>query len=313
MLTLYPASGRASAKGKHVWYDLYRPTEEEIAEVETATGLHVPSRDEISAIEASSRLQRVGPTLYLSTPMLVMTERPHISPVGFVLGKDHLITVRFDKFGAFETAAGNAEADDDITPLGVFSCVMESVVDRIADALEATAAELDSVSQSIFHHKQRRRGAPRVEQFQRQTLAKVGRFGEMLSQIRDVLLGISRIASFVVDLRQVGMAEDIAARLKAVKQDLLSLNDYEGHLANKVQFLLDAVLGFITISQNDIFKVMTVWSLVGIPPTLMAGIYGMNFKYMPELELHFGYPLGLGVILVSALIPLAWFKWKGWV
>jgi len=92
-----------------------------------------------------------------------------------------------------------------------------------------------------------------------------------------------------------------------------SLNDYQAQLADKVQFLLDAVLGFISISQNDIFKVLTVWSIVGIPPTLLAGIWGMNFKVMPELGLAWGYPLALGGILLSALVPLGWFKWKGWV
>jgi magnesium transporter len=128
-----------------------------------------------------------------------------------------------------------------------------------------------------------------------------------------VLLSVGRIVPFVLEVRQGETPEPIAARLKAVRQDIASLNDYEAHLANKVQFLLDAVLGFITISQNDIFKVLTVASIVGIPPTLMAGVYGMNFKVMPELNWSLGYPFGLAVIVISALIPLAWFKWKGWL
>jgi magnesium transporter len=79
-----------------------------------------------------------------------------------------------------------------------------------------------------------------------------------------------------------------------------------------VHFLLDAVLGYITIEQNDLFKVLTIASVVGIPPTLIAGLYGMNFKFMPELDRTWGYPFGLALILVSALIPLLWFKWRGW-
>jgi magnesium transporter len=90
------------------------------------------------------------------------------------------------------------------------------------------------------------------------------------------------------------------------------LNDYEAHLSNKVQFLLDAVLGFITIKQNDLFKVLTIVSIVGIPPTLMAGIYGMNLKFMPELNWTWGYPFGLAVVALSALIPVIWFKLRGW-
>ena len=77
--------------------------------------------------------------------------------------------------------------------------------------------------------------------------------------------------------------------------------------------MLDAILGFITIEQNDIFKVLTIVSVVGIPPTVVAGIYGMNFKLMPELSWEWGYPFGLGMIVLSALIPFLWFKWRGWI
>jgi magnesium transporter len=92
----------------------------------------------------------------------------------------------------------------------------------------------------------------------------------------------------------------------------LSLNDYESQLSNKVQFLLDAILGFISIQQNDLFKVLTIVSVVGIPPMLVAGIYGMNFKFMPELNWAWGYPLAIAMVALSALIPLLWFKWRGW-
>jgi magnesium transporter len=311
MITLFPSEGGSLADA--VWIDLKSPTDEECAEVERATGLRPPTREEVSAIEASSRLQRVGKALRLSAPLLALGEAPHLSPVGFVLTAERLITVRFDRFGAFEQAAGFARDDEDLTSLGVFTCLFESIVDKVADALEDCAAELDQVSRAVFHQKNRRRNAEKTEIFQRQTLARVGRVGERASQIRDVLLGVGRIVPFVLEVRHEGTPEPIAARLKAVRQDIASLNDYEAHLAGKVQFLLDAVLGFITISQNDIFKVLTVASIVGIPPTLMAGVYGMNFKIMPELNWHYGYAFGWAVIVVSALIPLAWFKWKGWV
>ena len=314
MLIAHPSTTAAPDRlHEAIWIDLISPTEDEIGSVEAATGLKVPTREDISAIEVSSRLQRIGKALYLSTPLLVMGEAPHLSPVGFVLSEHRLITIRFDQFDAFETAARNAQDDDVITSLGVFTCAFEAIIDRLADALEAAAAELDQVSRGIFHQSPRKRGANRAELFQRQTLAKVGRIGERLSHIRDVLLGVGRIVPFVMEVRHAPAPDPVTARLKAVRQDILSLNDYEGHLANKVQFLLDAVLGFITISQNDIFKVLTVASIVGIPPTLMAGIYGMNFKNMPELNWAWGYPFGWAMIIVSALIPLAWFKWKGWV
>jgi magnesium transporter len=116
----------------------------------------------------------------------------------------------------------------------------------------------------------------------------------------------------VLSLGEDWIVPEFKARLEAITKDIISLNDYEAHLSSKVQFLLDAILGFITIQQNDLFKVLTIVSVVGIPPTLVAGIYGMNFKYMPELNWVGGYPFGLAVIVLSGLIPLVWFKWRGW-
>jgi magnesium transporter len=313
MITVFPISDRSAERLAHaVWIDLKSPSEDEVAMVEKATGLKIPNREDVSAIEASSRLQRVGEALYLSAPLLASGEAPHLSPAGFVLTPERLITLRFDKFSAFDLALGHAEADHELTGFGAFTCLFESIVDKLADGLEQLASDLDQVSRGVFHYRTHRRGAANEMQ-QRQTLARVGRVGERLSQIKDVLLGVGRIVPFVLEVRQDGTPEPIAARLKAVRQDVLSLNDYEAHLANKVQFLLDAVLGFINISQNDIFKLLTVWSIVGIPPTLVAGIYGMNFKNMPELNWAWGYPFGWAIIVVSALLPLAWFKWKGWV
>jgi magnesium transporter len=98
-----------------------------------------------------------------------------------------------------------------------------------------------------------------------------------------------------------------------VRQDVASLSDYDAHLVNKVQLLLDATLGLINIEQNNIIKVLTVVSVVGVPPTLVASMYGMNFKHMPELDWAWGYPYGLALIVISAVGPLLWFKLRGWL
>ena len=236
MLTACPASADTPERlYEAVWIDLRSPTEEEIAAAEAAIGLKAPTRDDLSAIEQSSRLQRINQALYLSTPLMAGVEAPYLSPVGFVLTEQHLLTVRFDKFVAFDTAAKHALEDQGpLTSLGVFTCVFESIVDRVADMLEAAAAELDGVSRGIFHPKNRRRDANKSELFQRATLSKVGRIGERLSHIRDVLLGVGRIVPFVLEVRHAAPSDALAARLKAVRQDIVSLNDYEGHLANKV-------------------------------------------------------------------------------
>ena len=117
---------------------------------------------------------------------------------------------------------------------------------------------------------------------------------------------------FISTLAADWLPPEVKPRLETLRQDVASLNDYDAHLVNKVQLLLDATLGLINIDQNNIIKVLTIVSVVGVPPTLVASMYGMNFKNMPELAWAWGYPYGLTVIALSAILPLLWFKWRGW-
>jgi magnesium transporter len=143
-------------------------------------------------------------------------------------------------------------------------------------------------------------------------LAAVGTAGDRLSEIRESLLGLQRIVGFSCEMAQDWMRPEIRTRLTTARGDLASLSDYETHLWSRIQFLLDAILGFINTDQNDIFKVLTIVSVVGIPPTLIASMYGMNFHNMPELSWRYGYQFGLALILVSTIVPILWFKWRGW-
>jgi magnesium transporter len=131
--------------------------------------------------------------------------------------------------------------------------------------------------------------------------------------IRESMLAVDRAIPFVLETSKAWFDADMTRRLNGVRTDIESLNQFEDHLTNKVQFLLDAVLGFIGIEQNDIFKVLTIASVVGIFPTLVAGWYGMNFHNMPEYNWTYGYQFGIGVIVLSTILPLAWFKWRGWM
>jgi magnesium transporter len=299
-----------------IWIDLISPTNEEKAFVETRTNVRIPSVESLSEIESSSRLSVDHETIYLSVPAVAQGDSAdaYLSPVGFILTQSVLITIRFAPLSTFDIVAERVQRDE--TPqsaAGVFVSLLEAMVDRGADVLERLGAELNKVSRSVFRGDptQPRRVA-RSNDALRRALIAVGATGDRLALARDALLGIGRIAPFVLSLRKNWILPEFEARLEAVVKDVVSLNDYEGHLSNKVQFLLDAILGFISVQQNDIFKVLTIVSVVGIPPTLVAGIYGMNFKYMPELNWIAGYPFGLAMIVLSAVIPLVWFKWRGW-
>ena len=147
----------------------------------------------------------------------------------------------------------------------------------------------------------------------RATLRGVGRGGDRLSNLRDTLLGLQRIVQYVPNHPALPIPADEMARVATLQRDIASLADYDNQLTSKVQFLLDATLGFINIEQNNSIKVLTVVSIVGVPPTLVASIYGMNFKYIPELQWDYGYFYALGMIVLTAVLPLVVFRWKGWI
>jgi magnesium transporter len=322
LLTIYRDTGDArnskapKLPDEVIWLDLFDPTADEKGFVEKRTGLRVPTVEELSEIESSSRLIVDHGVLYLSTPLLAQgdTADYHLSPAGFVLSPGVLITIRFAELKTFKVVAERIRADETLrSSAGVFTALMEGIVDRGADALERLASELEHISRGIFRGKVKgRRNAVRASEALHRALSEIGMIGDRLSAARDVFLGVDRIAPFVLGFKYDWVVAEFGDRLEAVARDVTSLNAFQEHLSNKVQFLLDAVLGYITIAQNDLFKILTIVSVVGIPPTLIAGIYGMNFKFMPELNWEWGYPFGLALILLSAIIPVIWFKWRGW-
>ncbi len=312
------ATGKTEVGTHPAWIDLLNPTDEEIEQVQKSTGLRVPTRDALREIESSSRVYQDGGATYLSTPLIARAFSPDgaLTPAGFVLTHDVLITVRYSEFVAFKLVGEQVANVADLTPSEVLVRLMESIVDKGADLLERIGEELDKVSHDAFHVDQSRRTrknlAASTEKL-RHALRRIGQMGDRTSQIRDSLLGVGRIVGYLLETACGDWKPELKQRLSAVKADILSLNDYEAHLANKVQFLLDATLGFINIEQNDIVKVLTIASIAGVPPVLIAGIYGMNFHAMPELSWPWGYPLSIGLMIFTTIIPLVWFKIRGWM
>ncbi|HEY5300857.1 MAG TPA: magnesium transporter CorA family protein [Acetobacteraceae bacterium] len=315
---LTPGPHVADQSPHGVWLDLVDATEEERAMAERITGLRVPARAELSEIERSSRLTSRNGVLTLSTSMVSDGDGKHspVAPLGFVLSHDRLLTVRYEPMRALDRYAERMCDPDTAAPTGmtVFVGVLESLVDRLADMLETVGAELDQLSHQIFRPETINLGRVRRESAAMQsTLTGVGRVGDLLSHLRDSLVGISRIAAYVSEVAADWIPAESRSRFVTLRQDVASLNDYDVQIAGKVQFLLDATLGFINIQQNNVIKVLTVASIVGIPPTLIAGVYGMNFKNMPELSWSYGYAYGLGAIVLSAILPLVWFWRRGWI
>jgi magnesium transporter len=315
MLRVYPDS--PGPKSATSWIDLFDPSPEEVSKAAEIAQVRIPTRDALEEIESSSRLRLERDTMFLSMPVSAHAELGETAPtpVGFVLNQRILVTVRYTDLPGFESARKQlAHGNCAPTSIGIFIALLEGMVDYGADMLQQLAADLNAISRRIFkgYAAARARNEVRASRALRQTVVDVGERGERLSQIRESLLGLQRIASFVAEKGHDWITDDIQARLKTAAGDLASLTDFEVHLTDKVQFLLDAVLGFINTEQNDIFKVLTIASVVGIPPTLIASIYGMNFESMPEYHWAHGYAWGLSLILCSTILPIAWFKWRGW-
>jgi magnesium transporter len=315
MLTLYPPVTASEAPHKPIWIDLQRPTADEEALVESEHGIRIPTHAQLQEIESSSRLRVENQSLLMSMPLGVQDDRFASGPLplGFVLTPDILVTVRYCDIHAFpDVQATLIRNHVDCSSAAVFASLLEAMVDFAADRLEQIGTELGGVSQRVFGSKvkplpQRQR----VNSAMHHHLLSVGQTGEHLSRIRESLLGLERIASFTAETA-TWLGADIQARLKTILRDLSSLSDYESHLSGKIQFLLDAILGFINTQQNEIFKVLTIVSVVGVPPTLVASIYGMNFHNIPEYQWKYGYQWGLGVIALSIILPILWFKWRKW-
>ena len=300
-----------------VWIDLLNPTDQERSAAERLTGLRVPAEADLAEIESSSRLSSEGKILSLSTPMTYRAADglSKVAPLGFVLSPEHLMTVRFADLPVFDQFAerfvGSAAQSCSVA---AFLGLLEAIVDRLADVLEHVGGDLDAISRRVFRPERNDTpNAVRTDMQLRATLRAVGTAGERVSNIRDSLLGVNRIVLFVNETAADWTPPHLRPRLKTLRQDVASLSDYDVQLTNKVQFLLDATLGFINIEQNNGIKILTVVSVVGVPPTLMASIYGMNFKNMPELEWHYGYAYGLAVIILSGVLPFLWFKRRGWI
>ncbi len=307
-------TGQAIAAGA-IWLDLLNATDAERALVATATGFDLPSRGDLSEIESSSRIYTEDGVLYLSTPLLTRgPEGPIRSPLGFIVSPNHMVTIRFAELDIIDQVAARFAMKDAVPASGAEALLvmLEALIDRTADALERVAGQLDTISATLFRTTPSGGKTLRANML-RALLTEISRAGDVIGGYRDSLLGLSRIAAYLDTSGGPLVAPALSPRLATARADIASLADYETHLQDKAQFLLDATLGFINVEQNDTFRVLTVVSVVGIPPTLIASIYGMNFETMPELKWVWGYPYGLVMILLSAVLPLLWFRRKGWI
>ncbi len=300
-----------------VWIDLLQPSTEEEDAVERLLRLDVPTREEMQEIEASSRLYREDGGVYVTVPVVTNSDTPEPITVAvtFILTALCTITVRYGDPKPFRLFAARATRQRGLalSSEAVLMGLLEGIVDRAADLFETIGGELDRLSQHIFNaptasHRRRRQNSADLQGI----LRGIGRNGDLASKVSDSLLGVARATTYLSQDDAV-RRKDCKARLKTMTRDVRSLTEHGTYTSSKITFLLDATLGMINIQQNNIIKIFSVVAVIFLPPTLVASLYGMNYKYMPELEWEYGYLWALCLMVLSAVLPYLYFKRKGWL
>src|SRR5437868_7425324 len=299
------------------WIDLEEPTNEEEQLVERCIEVDVPTQDEMSEIEPSSRLYEQNGALYMTVSVLFGVEdgTPSSTPIGFVLAGNRLVTIRYATPKPVRAFADHVYRDPELARDAptVLVRLLDAIIDRLAGELERVGADLEQLSGQVFQKDVEERRIP-AEKLTR-LLTSIGRTQILLTKIRYTAVSASRMLSFLAGSKRLHevAAEDARHHLASLTTDVTSLSEHASFLADNLTFLLDASLGLISIEQNAAMKLFSWAAVVFLPPTLIAGIYGMNFKHLPELNWWFGYPMALAMMLASAVLPYFYFKRRGWI
>ena len=292
-----------------VWVELVEPVRAEELAIEASVGLELPTREEMAEIEVSSRLYQEHDATFMIATVLCSTDsgEPILGPVTFVLAGERLITIRYVHPRVFTAFAAQALRQPELKQSGVamFLGLLEAIVDRTADHLERVSAQVDETGQDIFRQAQ---GASFKPILNRLALSQ-----STNGKGRESLVSLSRVISYAMLASQIVDNREARDELRSLQRDVQSLTEHASYVSGNLNFMLDAALGFINIEQNEITKIFSIAAVVLLPPTVIAGWFGMNFKHMPELDWPWAYPAALLGMLLSALAPLWWVKRKGWL
>lgn len=302
---------------KAPWIDLLDPTPQEVRLTEEALKIELPTLKEAQEIEISSRLYVEGGRVFMTATVMVQADslEPGTTAVTFAYHPEQLVTIRFATPTPFQTFPVKFQRSPALYSGAqrIFTGILDEVVDRAADILESVNADLTAISRLVFSDPavQRVTHAPTVDYTK--LLTRIGRAGERASNARESMLSLSRVLAFFVETRISVHQEQVDDHWRTISKDVVALTEHATFLSNKVNFFLDATMGRINVEQNTIIKMFSVLAVIFLPPTMIASIYGMNFKHQPELEWEYGYPMSLLLMLFSAVFPYVFFKRKGWL
>ncbi len=300
------------------WIDLLTPDATELRFAEELCAIEMPTKDEMREIEATSRLYCEDGGRFMTTTVLsrVETDEPMIAEITFILKGRMLVTIRHTDSYSFRVFSHQLLRTPNTNRDLVFIGLLETLVDRQADVLERFGTDLDALSKKVFgtHHTRKNKEDDPDTDDLRDALEELGRVGDLITRQRDALVNLLRLITYAGNEDSCMDSHDsLYVPLRPVSRDVNSLSEYASFLSNKINFMLDAVLGLINIEQNDIVKVFTIMSVVFLPPTLIASVFGMNFKHMPFLETTWGAWLSIAIMVLAGLVPLVIFKLKRYI
>jgi magnesium transporter len=298
-----------------VWIDMLAPTKAEDDLVETHLGVSIPTREEMRDLEPSEIIYNENGARYMTARIICksLTEVPKLADVTFILTEKALVTVRYDEPGSFAIFLNRVSKPDGCTaqPEAVLDGLIEAIVDRAAEVLRGVGDQIDASSRKIFEV-----GGASVERggAYQGVLQDIGQYGHVISNVRESMVSIERVLLFLsANYQRPQKTAGFAAEWRTALRDVQAIEEHATFLSSKLQFNMDATLGLVSIEQNKIIKLFSVVSVVMMPPTLIASIYGMNFKVMPELDWPLGYPMAIVMMIVAAVLPYLFFRWKRWM
>ncbi|HSX20483.1 MAG TPA: magnesium transporter CorA family protein [Gammaproteobacteria bacterium] len=296
-----------------VWIDLLSPSMEEEKLVEDMLGLDVPTKEEMAQLELSSRLYKNNGAIFMTASVISQsnTPAPRLDPVSFVLTEQQLITVRYADPKTFAIFAEQFKTIDPSQRKSsiLFVDLLQAHINRLADILELIGQHLNAYSSAVFAIGRNKRKNSNYSSFMQQ----IGFNGDLCTKVSDSLSTFDRMMSFLQQAAGDRLDPTSVETLAMLEQDIPGLTTHAKILSQKITFLLEATLGMINIEQNKIIKLFTVLGVIFLPPTLIASIYGMNFKAMPELSWKFGYEFAVLLMLLAAWLPYKIFKKNGWL
>jgi magnesium transporter len=291
-----------------VWVDLEAPSAEEKGWIRSRFELVIPDDIVETDLEESARFyEEDGGQLHIRSDFLIDDDvAPRNVRVAFILYRNVLFSIHAEDLPVFRLLRLRARRIPALIEdaKDVLLKLYDADAEYSADALEGIYDQLERVSARVLKEDVNDRTAAEV-------LAAIAREEDVNGRIRRNVMDTRRALSFMMRSRMLNAEQFEEAR--QILRDIDSLDSHTAFLFEKINFLMDAVVGFININQNKIIKIFSVASVALLPPTLIASIYGMNFRHMPELHQPWGYPFALALMGASVVAPFIYFRRKGWL